>query len=217
MSEQDQEQTTSLRGTTASHNAYDETGVTETKETSNSPTSSTKQERRQDRREERARARTPENAAPANLFQKAKGSDIQSNPERVKIIKTHIREYAANSTRAHGDTRETKIAFNGIASVIRNMFTLNATEMRSVIDTLVSAIKNDADGAFSMGILYRYISSIHDVKERETFVSVMDLLTSYARLQDPAKIRTLKDVDFAVRYVRNVAAAKAFVGFFPSK
>lgn len=177
-----------------------------------------KHERRQDRREERARQQPKsENAAPSNLFKKAAGSDVQANPERVKIIKLHIAEYAKTCTIAQGDNRDTLLAFNGLTSAVRNMFTLNGTELGYVFESFLKAIKEDQGGAFTMGILYRYISQIKDLQERETFIAVMDLLTSYARLQDPSKIRALKDVDFAVRYVRNQAAAKAFTSLFPSK
>jgi hypothetical protein len=179
-------------------------------------------ERRQDRRQEREReqqqkATRSENAAPAGMFRKQAGADTASNPERVKIIKAQIADYAAKCGVASGDTKDTQLATSGLVTAVRNMFTLNNGELRGIFDTLVNAIKNDKAGAFAPTILYRYANGIKTTADRETFVGVLDLLTCYVRLEDPTKIRAMKDVEYALRHVKNEAAAKAFAGFFPSK
>ena len=176
----------------------------------------TRQERRQERQLER-RQKASSNAAPTGLFQKAKGSNVQSNPERVNIIKIHIEEYAKACTIAAGDNKEARLATMGLVSAIRSMFTLSPSELREVFEVLLKTIKEDTRGAFNMGILYRYVNEVKETRERETFIGVMDLMTSYARMHDPSKIRQRKDVDYAVRYVTNEAAAKAFVSMFPEK
>lgn len=180
------------------------------------PQPQTRQERQEERRREEAQVQA-KNPAPADMFRKQSGANTGSNPERVKIIKAHIADYVKACPIAAGDTKATKMAAAGLVSAIRNLFTLNAGEVRGVTDALISAIRDDQGGAFNITILYRYVNEIKDSKERETFVAVMDLLTTVARLEDRSKIRTLKDIDYVLRHVTNEVAAKAFAAQFPAK
>lgn len=153
--------------------------------------------------------------APADMFGKAQPAG--SRPERVTICKAHITAFANVVGPGQTDTAAVQTAFIGLSNTMGLLETLNNADVAKVLDHLMTAI-NGIDGkpnkAFDKGYVFLGLDALPSTNDRERYVRMMNLFTTYAKLRDKSKLSSRVSVAYSLEHVKSDAGRKAITAYF---
>ena len=94
---------------------------------------------------------------------------------------------------------------------------LNASDVTKVLDHLMKTIVSSTENgqkAFDKGYMFGGLNGIAGVAERQHFVRMMNLFTTYAKLRDKSKLGNRVSVAYSLEGVQLEAGRKAITAYF---
>lgn len=160
------------------------------------------------------------NEAPANLFTKSANrsdSDAKEDPVAVRLIIEQLDEYAAKCGKGSGETSEARMATRTLHVAIRSMCGLKGPSLKKVFTHLYMLIKKNETGAFTVPMPLRWAADISGETERKNFAMFINLVTQYARLEDPKYIHERCDVKRVLSFIKDQGIYNSMLSQFASK
>lgn len=153
--------------------------------------------------------------APAGLFDKSEPAG--SRPERVTICKAHIDAFAGTIGAGQTDHQAVETATSGMSKMVGLLETMNASDVSKVLDHLMKSVVESVEAgrkAFDKGYMFGGLDGISGTVERQHFVRMMNMFTTYAKLRDKSKLGNRVSVAYSLEYVQNDAGRKAISAYF---
>lgn len=155
-------------------------------------------------------------AAPADLF--AKQGDTSSNPTRVNVCIAHVKAFAETVVPGQTDDEAVATATNNMSTMFGLLETLNTADVTKVLDTVMETVTGGESRnfckAFDKAYSFIGLAAIKSSAERERFVRMMNLISTYAKLRDKSKLETRVSVSYSLDLVKNEAGRKAIHAYF---
>lgn len=154
------------------------------------------------------------NKAPNNLFTtKSSVVEAKENPEAVAVFKQQIDAYVAKSGKGKGEGKDVEIATIGLQSAIRNLLKMRGNTLSECFTYLYKAGKSGTT-AFLTPFPMRFATKITGESERVAYAHFMNLMCRYMRLNNPASIHSVVDVQLSLAFIKDKDQLAAITKMF---